>query len=61
MIAPEGFANKMQIIRNKLGAIPFYDEENMHADMDNLMCETLIQLGYEEGIKIFKDAPKWYA
>lgn len=29
------------------------DIEMSHIAMDNLMCETLEQLGYGEGIKIF--------
>lgn len=28
---------------------------------DKLMCDVLTQLGYGEGVEIFKNAPKWYA
>jgi hypothetical protein len=37
------------------------DEECVHADMDNIMCDLLRQLGYGEGIDIFENTPKWYA
>lgn len=37
-----------------------YDVESLHVDMDNLLCEVLTNLGYGEGVKIFKAAPKWY-
>lgn len=38
-----------------------YDVEKSHGKADDLMCELLKQLGYEDGIKIFKDADKWYS
>lgn len=37
------------------------DLEETHMQMDALMCETLESIGYEEGVRIFKEAPKWYA
>ena len=37
------------------------DEEKTHREMDRLMCELLTSLGYEEGISIFKNQPKYYA
>ena len=37
------------------------DEELAHIHADELMCEVLNQLGYSEGVTIFKDMPKWYA
>jgi hypothetical protein len=34
--------------------------EAAHIKADELMCEILIELGYEEGIKIFKRMEKFY-
>ena len=39
----------------------YYDQEDMHIEMDNLMCDVLRMLGYGEGVKIFEDTPKWYS
>lgn len=54
-MTPEGFAWEMRLIARG------DDEEVEHSDMDDLMCELLTSLGYEEGVQIFKDAHKWYA
>lgn len=35
--------------------------EEMHIDMDDLMCNLLIELGYGDGIEVFKNTNKWYA
>lgn len=54
-MTPKEFAEKMQLI---------VDEENTelgHIEMDNLMCELLKSLGYEEGAEIFDNALKWYS
>lgn len=37
------------------------DKELRHIHMDKLMCDFLSDLGYEEGIKVFKDTDKWWA
>lgn len=37
------------------------DEEIVHSMMDSIMCETLEKLGFEKGVEIFNEAPKWYA
>lgn len=37
------------------------DQEHRHYYMDRLMANVLIQLGYEDGIKVFNTSPKWYA
>lgn len=37
------------------------DFEQAHIAMDNLMCELLENLGYEAGIKVFKEATKYYS
>jgi hypothetical protein len=37
------------------------DEEASHSMMDGIMCRLLCEMGYEEAVAIFDDAPKWYA
>lgn len=37
------------------------DEEQCHRSMDNLICSVMIELGYSDGIDVFKNTPKWYA
>lgn len=51
----KGFANEMRrISRND-------DTETAHYYADELMCELLCELGYGEGVNIFKNMAKWYA
>ena len=37
------------------------NKEQVHKYMDSLMEDTLVALGYEKGVEIFKRTPKWYA
>ena len=53
----EHFAERMRAIRLEYED----DEEVCHRKMDDLMCTTLRTLGYEEGVDIFLDTPKYYA
>lgn len=52
---PEQFARDMQIAADQ------GDQEYSHVIMDGLMVDMLLQLGYGEGAKIFKETGKWYA
>lgn len=56
MISPKEFAEKMKQIAEKRD-----DEEVCHVEMDDYICEVLKALGYEEGVEIFEDTPKWYS
>ena len=56
MISPKEFAEKMRQIAEKRD-----DEEVCHVEMDDYICEILKALGYEEGVEIFEDTPKWYS
>lgn len=56
-LTPEEFAERMKEIVDKYAG----NQEAVHEQMDQLMGETLIALGYHEGIKIFNSTPKWYA
>ena len=55
ILSPKEFAARMEKLAMNT------DLEGMHSDMDDLMCETLKALGYEEGIEIFENTDKWYA
>lgn len=55
MMTPEEFKKEMLEI-SKIG-----DEEAQHEIADDLMCEILKELRYEEGVEIFKEMDKWYA
>lgn len=50
----------MKDIRDTYGQ-NYRDEEDIHYDMDNLMCEVLTELGYGDGVKVFRNEPKWYS
>ena len=56
MISPKEFADKMKRIAEKKT-----NEEMCHIEMDDYMCDVLRQLGFEEGVAIFMDTPKWYS
>ena len=60
MITAEEFSERMKSIRANLAAFE-YDEEIAHSCADSLMMETLTELGYGEGVEIFRNMPKWYA
>ena len=57
----EYFAERMRAIRLAHDLDDGYDMEVCHRMMDQLMCEMLRNLGFEEGIDIFESTPKWYA
>lgn len=37
------------------------DMEAGHSDADDLMCDVLEEMGFSEGVKIFREMDKWYA
>ena len=55
VLTPQEFAEKMKSLAEKESV------QCRRMDMDNLMCETLKALGYEEGVEIFENTDKWYA
>ena len=59
-LTPEQFANEMAKI-HKDYLIDREDEELCHIEMDNLIINMLIDLGYEDGVYIFEHTKKWYA
>ena len=54
-MTPEEFKKEMEEIE-QVG-----DGEIRHDFADTLLCEVLEELGYSEGVKIFKSMEKWYA
>ncbi len=55
-------AGDMEEFRAKMKTLAESNEpESFHSYADELMCETLTELGYEEGVKIFEDEEKWYS
>lgn len=63
IMTPDEFAKKMKKISDNLKYQndAYYDEEDAHMQMDDLMSDLLRQLGYGEGIDIFDNTSKWYA
>lgn len=51
------FAERMREIASQYAK----DIEVCHAEMDKLMCETLRNVGYGEGVDIFENTDKWWA
>ena len=58
MITPEEFKEKMIYLNYEAN---HHDAEGPHAMADDLMCEILSDLGYDEGVKLFQDMRRWYA
>jgi hypothetical protein len=55
MMTPKEFADQMRHIFADI------DKEHAHMLADDLMCTLLIQLGYPAGVRVFRDADKWYS
>ena len=56
----EEFYNEMLELKNEL--IDINDNlETFHIAADNLMCDLLIRLGYDQGVEVFEYAEKWYS
>ncbi len=58
IIQPDDFKNEMLYLEQEYGNGE--DEEEFHKLADDIMCEVLNQLGYGEGIEVFRRNPKWY-
>jgi hypothetical protein len=65
-MTPEEFKRQMEIIRgwedddSKSTPCTSFGEEG-HRKADYLMCTALKELGYGEGIEIFRSTDKWFA
>ncbi len=56
-ITPEEFYKQMKELHEKFGE----DEEVAHSMMDDMICKVLMELGYQEGVDVFRNQAKWYA
>ena len=56
VISPTEFERRMREIDETSS-----NEEEAHIRADDLLCETLRQLGYEKGVEIFENMGKWYS
>lgn len=54
VMTPEEFKQKMVEIAER------QDISEGHVEMDSLMCDLLISLGYRSGIEVFNSVDKWY-
>lgn len=54
---PEEFEKQMKQIKDMVGD----DEQAAHEEMDSLMEKVLVELGYQDGVAIFKDQDKLYS
>lgn len=59
-MTPEEFRDRMKDLAFKARIHKDYWEDT-HFDADWLMGEVLKELGYDEGVQIFRNMPKWYA
>lgn len=60
-MSPEEFADKMIEIASYADEYGYFDDEVAHVKADNLMCALLRSLGYQEGVRIFENLPKYYS
>ena len=54
---PKEFAKHASKIINETGG----DTEVTHAELDDYLCQTLNELGYGAGVRLFQSVEKWYA
>lgn len=59
VISPEAFKRRMW--KMKKIAEEENDLDRVHGTADDLLCEVLRDLGYEAGVKIFEEIPKFYS
>jgi hypothetical protein len=55
LVTPEQFAQRMRQFAE------MDDSEAAHSSADGLLCDVLEALGYDEGIKVYRDMKKWYS
>ncbi len=54
-MTPNEFKKEMEIIAK------YNDTEVAHYEADELLCDILKELGFEEGVEIFENMGRWYA
>lgn len=53
-MTPDDFKKEMKRLSEQRGV------RERHENMDDLMCEYLIHLGFREGIEIFRETENWW-
>ncbi len=61
IMTPEEFKVKMEALKGKPDNYGFLGIDEAHGEMDEAMCELLIDLGYGDGIEIFRQQEKFYS
>ncbi len=52
---------KEQALAEMRNLMDLADVEIAHSEADDVLCEVLRGLGYDELVDAFEDLPKWYA
>jgi len=60
-VTPRDFEIEMEGLVERKAEDYDFGLQELHEAVDDLMCETLISLGYSAGVEIFKNIKKWYA
>ncbi len=61
-MTPEEFKKAMiEIVGRTPEKKGYGDPEGSHSAADDLLCQVLKDLGYNEGIEIFLESERWYA
>ncbi len=55
-LSPHSFKLSMQLIQKA-----YSEPDDSHVEADKLMMDTLMDLGYGEGIAVFAQMKKWYS
>ena len=56
-LTPGEFASRMGELAERYKD----DDELCHVYMDELMCKVLREHGFDKGVDVFDESPKWYA
>jgi hypothetical protein len=58
----ESIIVKVDELRNRLQELDeAYDVEKAHVEADEILCEFLLLLGWDDIVEAFQNVPKWYA
>ena len=60
-MTPDEFKLEMIHIYGEVPEDEHYNEEKAHILADKVLCQLLCELGYGDGIDVFKQASRWYA
>ena len=55
------YKRRIEYIMENLENNPDYDEEDAHIDADEVLCELLREIGFDDIVRMYNRIPKWYA